>query len=265
MSGPGGADDGDAGALFVDESGPEDGPVVVLVHGTMDRSTGFAKVARRLDDRYRVVRYDRRGYARSRAVPGPYGCATHVNDLVSVMAGRPAVVVGHSYGGNVALAAAAQRPDIVRSVVFYETPLPWQPWWPGTTAGVAAVAAGREGGPEEAAEQFLRRLLGDEVWERLPERTKVARRAEGHALVGEMVDVQTLAPWEPWEVTVPVVGGHGTRSRDHHPPAVRWIVERVDGAELMVVDGAGHGAHLSHPDAFASLVERAVERADARR
>jgi hypothetical protein len=36
-------------ALHINEAGPPDAPLVVLVHGALDRSAGFAKVARRLD------------------------------------------------------------------------------------------------------------------------------------------------------------------------------------------------------------------------
>jgi pimeloyl-ACP methyl ester carboxylesterase len=247
-------------SLHAEETGPEGAPLVALVHGTMDRSTGFERVARRLDDRYRVLRYDRRGYARSSGHPGPHGCEAHVDDLLSLLDGRPAAVVGHSYGGNVALAASVRQPDAILAVGVYETPLPWEPWWPGTTAGAAAVAAGTEGGPERAAEQFLRRLLGDETWERLPESTRAARRAEGHALVGEMLDIRSRAPWHAEQVTVAVVAGHGTRSQEHHCESARRLAGTIPGAELMVIEGASHGAHLSHPRAFAGLVERVVER-----
>ena len=246
--------------LHVEETGPPDGALVVLVHGTMDRSAGFARVARRLDDRYRVLRYDRRGYARSRGLPGPHGCEAHVDDLLHLLDGRHATIVGHSYGGNVALAASVRAPESVRAVGMYETPLPWQSWWPGTTAASAAVAADQAGGPEHAAEQFLRRLLGDELWERLPERARLARRAEGHALVAEMIDLQSRAPWQPEDVTVPVVAGHGTRSQPHHTAGAQWLTEQIEGTELMVIEGASHGAHLSHPRAFAELVERTMER-----
>jgi pimeloyl-ACP methyl ester carboxylesterase len=246
------------GGLYVEESGPDDAPLVVLVHGTMDRSSGFAKVARRLEDRYRIVRYDRRGYARSAAIGGPYTCRRHVDDLLEVMEDRDGVVVGHSYGGNVALAASIAAPDQVRAVGVYEIPLPWLPTWPTTTAGNAALNADRDGGPEDAAEQFFRRLVGDAVWERLPERTKVERRGEGHALVGEMADLRERAPWRIDDIVVPVVGGHGTRSMPHHPPAIEWLVDNLPRATLVTIDGAGHGAHLSHPDGFASFVEHVV-------
>ena len=46
-------------------------PLVVLVHGSMDRMAGLAKVARRLAPDHHVLRYDRRGYGHSVAHPGP--------------------------------------------------------------------------------------------------------------------------------------------------------------------------------------------------
>ncbi len=249
--------------LHVEESGPADAPLVVLVHGSMDRSGGFRRVARRLDDRFRVARDDRRGYARSRRSVGPFDLTGHVDDLLVVMGGRRGVVVGHSYGGVVALAASVRRPDLVRAVGAFEPPMPWMPWWPGTTAGDVAVMAQREGGPEHAAEAFMRRMIGDERWARLPEHTRAERRADGAALVEEMIDIRSAAPWDPADITVPVVAGHGTMGAPHHPPAVRWLVQQVPGAELVAIEEAGHGAHTSHPQEFAAFVERVVARADA--
>ncbi len=40
-----------------------------------------------------------------------------------------------------------------------------------------------------------------------------------------------------------------------------WLVEHTPGAELFEIAGAGHGAHLTHPDAFAAFVRAAVARA----
>ena len=82
-------------------------------------------------------------------------------------------MVGHSYGGNVALATVERHPDLVAGVVTYETPLSWLPWWPGDSAGGDAVAWRDD--PEEAAERFMRRMIGDERWERLPPSSRASR------------------------------------------------------------------------------------------
>ena len=67
--------------IWSEVAGPADAPLVVLVHGTMDRSTGMLKVSRRLDSRFRVVRYDRRGYGRSAPHDGPFEiCLLYTSD-----------------------------------------------------------------------------------------------------------------------------------------------------------------------------------------
>lgn len=249
--------------LHVEESGPPAAPLVVLVHGSMDRSAGFARVARRLEH-LRVVRYDRRGYGRSRPHDGPFGMDQQEADLLEVLAGRRGVVVGHSYGGNVALATAARHPESVRAVGTYESPLSWLDWWPTTSAGSRAAADGAAGNPAEAAEQFLRRMLGNQRWERLPERTKRDRRAEGVALFGELRDLRDHPPWAPEDIHVPVVVGRGELSKAHQRSGPQWIAEHIPGAELIEFAGAHHGAHLSHPAEFAAFVERTVARAGER-
>ncbi len=86
--------------LWVEESGPDDASLVVLVHGSMDRSTSFSKLVRRLRD-LRTVVYDRRGYGQSVEVGPPYAVAQQLEDLWFVMQERRGVVIGHSYGGNI--------------------------------------------------------------------------------------------------------------------------------------------------------------------
>ena len=88
-------------AIEATPAGPP--PRVVMVHGAMDRATSFGRVGLRLRDA-EVVTYDRRGYAGSWPLGPTPDFAHQVHDLVEVLDGRPAVVVGHSYGGNVVLA-----------------------------------------------------------------------------------------------------------------------------------------------------------------
>jgi pimeloyl-ACP methyl ester carboxylesterase len=235
---------------------PGDGGRVVLVHGAMDRATSFAKVARRLAD-LEVVRYDRRGYGDS---TGHGVCRTvdeHVADLLAVLDGRPAVVVGHSMGGTIALAAAEDHPELVAAVVAYEAPRPWVDWWPGDSAGGRAT---RVDDPAEAAERFLRRMVGDERWERLPRRTREQRRAEGEALLADLRSIRAGPAHHDERVTVPVIAAHGGASVGHHARTAEELAARVPHGELVVVPGAGHGVHLTHPDALADLARRALAR-----
>ena len=239
--------------IAVEETGT-DGPLVVLVHGSMDRMSGMVKLARRLVDDCRVIRYDRRGYGASTPHPGPFGMGGQVDDLLSLVGERPCVLVGHSYGGNIALAAAERRPDLVDAVAVYETPLSWLDWWPGTTAGSNAVAT--RGRPDEAAERFMRRIIGDALWERLPARTRDARRAEGVALVGELTDLREHQPWSPERIECPVVVGNGDRGAEHHKWSSDWIAGAVKDSVRVTLTDCTHGAHASDPDQFEQRLVR---------
>jgi pimeloyl-ACP methyl ester carboxylesterase len=256
------ADPSEHRSIWSEEAGVPDAALIVVVHGTMDRAAGMLRLSRKLDDRYRVLRYDRRGYGKSNPHPGPFDMDGQVADLVELLHGRRAVVVGHSYGGNVALATATRHPELVEGVVVYETPMSWEPWWPGTTAGSVAVAS--EDGTDVAAEVFMRRLIGDRRWGELPERTRAVRRAEGAALVGELSDLRANAPWHPEDVTVPVAIGRGSNGAPHHQTGMARMAQLILGAELVTLEGCRHDAPTSHPADFChQLVEPLLERCRA--
>lgn len=250
--------------LYVAESG-EDNPglLVVLVHGSMDRSGSWVRVVRELRDRH-TVRYDRRGYGRSLDV-GPGTMEEHIADLFDVIRARPCVVAGHSYGAAVALAAAQRRPDVVRGVVSYEGPMPWRDFWPATSGGSNAMAEVRAGAAVgDAAERFLRRHIGDAKWESLPQKTRDERRAEGAALLTELASAREGgSPYDPARLTVPVISARGTASEDYLMHGANVLAGEIPGAELAVIEGARHGAHQSHPADFAALIRRVLDRIPA--
>ncbi|MEX2627004.1 MAG: alpha/beta hydrolase [Ilumatobacteraceae bacterium] len=236
------------------------GPLVALVHGSMDRSAGLLRLGRQLDGRARVLRYDRRGYGRSTPHDGPFGMDAQVADLACLLQGRRAVVFGHSYGGNVALALAERHPDLVAAVAVYEAPLSWLDWWPGSTSGAAALAT--QDDPGDAAERFMRRLVGDERWDRLPPSTRAARRAEGAAMVGELTDLRQGPPWSPEGIDVPVTalfGGHGAT---HHRTAMRHLGELIPSCRVEMVPGARHVGPNTHARDVADRLEPLLTPAD---
>jgi pimeloyl-ACP methyl ester carboxylesterase len=242
------------------------GPLVVLVHGSLDRAGSFARVTRRLGE-FHTVAYDRRGYHRSRAEGLVHDTIEgHVDDLLTVIDGRPSVVVGHSLGGIITLAAAL-RPDgpgPILAVAAYESPLPWLgPWANRNGVRPTRPSAVSDEDPGDVAERFFRRMVGDTAWDRLPDATRAARRADGAALAAELAAVRVDEPlFDPARLSVPAVFGRGSASLPHHRRSVAWLAEHVPGSELIEIEGAGHGAHLTHPDAFAGMVRTAVARSD---
>ncbi|MCB9386681.1 MAG: alpha/beta hydrolase [Microthrixaceae bacterium] len=246
---------------------------VVLVHGAMDRAASFGRTMRRLGD-IDVVAYDRRGYGGSLDPTAPQGeggaIAQHARDLLTVgswAAGprndRPVVFVGHSLGGLVGLVASnAIGPDQHNppsAVGAFEAPLPWLED-DDHTSGAMTLQVDREQGPEAAAEFFYRSMVGDRTWERISERDRQQRRAEGPALVSELADARRPRGTAPDDDGIPIPrtgtqlfvarGGIG-------PVHLRRAAERLaakGSVPCEVLEGAPHGAHLSHPDLFAAWV-----------
>lgn len=112
----------------------------------------------------------------------------------------------------------------------------------------------------------MRRMVGDERWEALPARTREQRRAEGPALLADMHTVRSGGepPFDPAQIHVPVVVAHGSRSVGHHRQTAETLAGLVPGAELVVVEGAAHGVHLTHPQELATLARRAIALAGLR-
>lgn len=104
------------------------GPPVVMVHGLLVGSLAswYFTAAPALAKRHHVRLYDLRGHGRSDRARTGYDVATLAGELAAVAAALPSPidVVGHSWGGLVALRFALDHPDRVRRVAVVEAPLP---------------------------------------------------------------------------------------------------------------------------------------------
>ena len=239
------------GVKFLEE-GALGRPLVVLIHGSLDRSAGMLRVSRQIQKVAQVIRFDRRGYAQNNIHQGPFSVAGNVDDVVSILNGREAILIGHSFGGNIALATAALLGKQIHAVSTYETPLSWFEWWPRNTAGANSLRVPTS----EAAEAFMIRLIGQKRWSLLPETTKHARRSEGSALTAELQSIREGAPWSVDAIECPVLCGFGTRAMEHHKKGALWFGENLPNGRSVEIDGAGHGAPNSHAAEFADLLIR---------
>ena len=104
---------------------------VVGLHGVTASYANFVGVADRLAGRRPLLALDLRGRGDTdKPENGPFGMAQHGRDVAAAMQGfglRDAVVVGHSMGAYVAVALAAEHPDLVRALVLIDGGLPLEP------------------------------------------------------------------------------------------------------------------------------------------
>jgi pimeloyl-ACP methyl ester carboxylesterase len=227
----------------------------VCVHGALDRGASFSRVRRRLRD-HDVITYDRRGYGQSIDVPVEGGIDRQVADLAAIIGKRRVIAVGHSFGGLIVLGLAAQFPSRVAALVVYEPPLSWLRWWGRARSQIA----GGEVAPALAAEQFFRSVVSDQAWERLDPATREQRQAEGPALVADLVAARARPPFDPAAIVAPTVVTRGEHALERHVRGAETLSAWLGEPDIHLIAGAHHGAHMSHPDSFAELVEVAIDR-----
>ena len=98
-----------------------DGPPVVLIHGMVNSSKHWEKVALRLADRYDVIAPDLLGHGDSAAVRGDYSLGAHacsIRDLLTTIGIDRATIVGHSLGGGIAMQFFYQFPQRVERLAL---------------------------------------------------------------------------------------------------------------------------------------------------
>ncbi len=211
---------------------------VVLIHGSVGNASVWSATRRALEPTYEIVTPTRGGYP-----PGPLldriDFERQAEELAPAL-GDGAHLVGHSYGGVIALLVAAADPDRVLSLTVSEPPAFLVAHGNPVVDDLVARLAGHfEHGPREPrafADGFLG-LVGSEL--RLPDPLPPGLEQGIRA---------TMAERPPWEAVIPldelaaapfpklVVSGAHDAAFD----AVCDVLEERLGAERAVLPGAGH-------------------------
>lgn len=176
--------------LYYEERGT--GIPILGIHGAGSSAIFWQDAAERLSVLGRAIVYDRRGCSRSER-PQPYETTSvreHADDalaLLRALDAAPAVVIGRSYGGTIALDLALRQPASVRALVLLEAgPMGLSPeydeWFTSLHATVEQVVSER--GVEHVGEAVMREVFG--AWEELPAAWRDVFTANGPALLAEV-------------------------------------------------------------------------------
>jgi 3-oxoadipate enol-lactonase len=227
-------------------------PPLVLLHGfPLDRTIWHEQFAG-LGGR-RLVAPDLRGFGDSPASAGPYTIDDLADDVVALLdhlAIETAVVAGLSMGGYVALALAEHHRERLAGLVLISS---------RAGADDAAVRAGRGEAIRVIASSGGRpvvRGMFDRLWAPATPaavRSAVATQAEAvsatalvHALMA-MRDRPDREPLLPRLGGLPTLVLTGAADTMIDPAASRAMAEAIPGAELVVVEGAGHLPQIERP------------------
>lgn len=235
------------------------GPVVLLHSGGLS-SRQWGRLASELAHvGYPVLKPDFLGHGANLAEPPrPAHFDADVEATIDLLAQRsePAHLVGHSYGGLVALSLAGRRPDLVRSIALYEPVAFGVLHDPPDAEGLAdlrrlstnPIFRASDRGTEAWLEVFVDFWSGPGAWAALAEPTRQSFLASGRVVaegVIALTDDRTPASAHSG-ITASALLIRGERS----PVAARRVTAilstALPHARLAEVDGAGHMGPLSH-------------------
>jgi pimeloyl-ACP methyl ester carboxylesterase len=238
------------------------GPSLVLVHGAAADHTTFRVVGPLLAERFTIHAIDRRGRGAS-GDTGPYAIEREFEDVAAVAGelaredGNPVAVFGHSYGGRCALGAALLTADIGRVMSYEGAPAGVRYGDPALATELAALADAGE--HQQLLEAFMTRVVGmtadeldryraDPVW---PRRVAAAPTIARELAVesGDAAGLDRLG-----DVRQPVLQLLGGDSRREFGAATAALHDRLAHGTVVVIPGAKHAAHHTHPDAVVEAV-----------
>jgi pimeloyl-ACP methyl ester carboxylesterase len=244
-----------------------DGEAVLLIHGALIADT-FLPLTREavLADRYRLIRYRRRGYGGSDPVAGPFSFEQQAQDAVALLkhlGAERAHVIGHSGGGLIAAQLALEAPRLVHSLVLLEPAIFPTELISGMleTAVAPVLEAYRSGDARRALDLWMNLAACGPDW-----RDEVANAVPGGAEQAERdcatffeVEIPQLMEWvfdrdRASRISQPVLHVAGEESGPLVETITRHFQSLVPHCEQVMLPGVNHLMQMRDPKRVAAPI-----------
>lgn len=240
------------GRLSVETCGA--GPrTVVLLHDGILHSAAYDAVWPRLCDRFRVIRYDRRGYGASGPATGPYAPVRDLEAVLKAQGVTHATFVGASSGGGLAVDFALTHPESVSGLVLAG---PWvagfKPTLGFTIRNLTLLALFRAGLLDRAVrDPYILTRDADAA------RAQVAdwlHASPGNVTAGAAERFTLLARARLGEIRVPTLVLVGASDMRAVRAQAAEVAKGVQNGRLVIVPSAGHFMYVEQPADFAARI-----------
>ena len=242
------------------------GPPFVMIHAGVADSRQWNNEFVSFAPRYRVLRYDMRGYGKSEPVEGEFG---HLQDLTSLLdhldLAQPLILMGCSMGGAIAMDFALAQPGRVSALIMVGSgPSGLDLDVPAPAKFEAAEKA------YEAGDLDLLAELETQIWfdgegrssaQVNPAMRALAHDMNRHALAQQakhlgkrLPDAEAPAAGRLGELHMPVLIIVGSHDTPYILAAADYMAERIPSARKAVIEDAAHLANMDQPDEFRQIL-----------
>ena len=246
--------------------GPKEGRVLLMANSLMANGSMWDSNLSALTDRYRVLRYDKRGHGQSAVSPGPYSIAQLADDavgLLDALAITKAHFMGLSIGGMIGQQLGARYPERIYSLSLCNSAseMPPRSLWEerfeiARTQGIAGLVDGTikrwftapfiERAPQEI-EKVRQMILGTDVNGYMACGSAVRDMAQSTMLL--KIKTPTLVLSGQYDPACTVDQG--------------TVLHRlIDGSKMVVLKDAAHLSNIEQPAAFNSAVREFIDSVD---
>jgi pimeloyl-ACP methyl ester carboxylesterase len=236
------------------EDGPAGAPVVLMLHGWDVDGTNLEVPARALAEKYHVIRLDLPGFGGTQVPPA----AWHVRDYADFVKGfldksgigEPAAVLGHSFGGRVAIKGLGEGIFSAKKLILIDSAGIKPPVTPKRHAYKIAAKAGK-------AVTSLPGLsrLAPVLRRRLYQSAGSSDYLGAGALRETFINtINEDLSGDAARITVPALLVYGANDTDTPPEDGRKLANLIKHSQLSILAGAGHFAHTDAPDRVNALI-----------
>lgn len=241
------------------------GTPLVFIHGWTHNKSVWDDQVPAFSKRYRVVRYDSRGFGKSTGFSDESVEPLDLLVLLEALRIDRAYIVGHSRGGGVALRFAAAYPDKVDGLVLYGSAPPADfPYPPGSAESGQLFGSLPGVAKQHGLDSVWKLLLTTDLAWVPPGRTDVSERyrrlwtsysgrdlldprpPSGKVLMPNIARLSTLRM-----PTLVIIGDH---EMSFLAAAADTFANRIPNVTKVVIPDAGHGAHFAQPTTFNSAL-----------
>jgi pimeloyl-ACP methyl ester carboxylesterase len=229
---------------------------VLLVHGsTITGEIDWGEIAPRLAEEYKVYVPDCRGHGRSTNPGGGYSfkqMAADCSAFIHAMGYERMHIIGHSNGGNVALVAVVEHPDVIQTAILQAANAYVTDYLREREPVVLAPDYYAAHDPESVAEMIAAHgeTHGSEYWRELLTLT-----------MQEIISEPNYSAADLDRVKRPVFSIMGANDRVNAPDRhAQFIAENIPDAEIWIPEGIGHNVHLEIPEVWLEKVSDFLRR-----
>ncbi len=243
------------------ESGPADGPSLILVHGFTDSSYSYSRVLPLIDKRYHIYAIDQRGHGDSDRPADGYEMSNFASDVIAFMDAKrikTATMVGHSMGSFVTMQTALDAPNRIERIVLIGTASN------ANNSAVSGLLAEVNKLTDPVSPEFAREFQVATSSPSLPkefldtvvgESLKLPAYVWKKALSG--VVARNYQP-ELKKITVPVTIFWGEKETVFLKDEQEVLTKGLPNARLVIYPGSGHAPHWEEPEKFADDLNKVL-------